>query len=79
VHNVHDFAVCFAVLLQQVRDRFAGGRGVGDLELAFGVLVLGVDDDQGAVAWGGGGGGGADDLAEGLDGHCFDVCIGVRL
>jgi len=70
VNDVYDSAVCLAVLLQQASNGFARGRCVGDLELAFGVLVLGVNDDESAVARGGGGGRGADNLAEGLDGHC---------
>ena len=70
VNDVHDSAICLAILLQQAGDSFAGRRSVGDLELAFRVLVLGVDDDQSAVARGGGGRRGADDLAKGLDGHC---------
>jgi hypothetical protein len=71
VNDMNNFAARVAVLLQQAGDGFAGGRGVGDFELAFGVFVLCVDDDEGAVAGGGGGGRGADDLAEGLDGHCL--------
>ena len=87
MHDVHDPALRFAVLLQQRSDGFARGSGVGNFELALSVFVLGVDDDEGAVAGGGGGGLDADDLEEGLDGHCcglectgcdFGVCMMYR-
>lgn len=49
VDDVHDAAAGAAVLLQQGGDGFAGGRDVGHGQLALGVFVLGVDDDEGAV------------------------------
>lgn len=73
VRDVHDLAVGFAVFLQQGGDGLARFGGVGDLELAFGVLVLRVDDDEGGVGGRGGRAGEADDLAEGLRGHGFKV------
>lgn len=51
VDDVHDAAglTGVAVLLQQGGDGLARGGDVPDGELAFCILVLGVDDDEGAV------------------------------
>lgn len=45
---------------------FVGGRRITERCGAGYALVLGVDDEQDAVAYGGGCGGEADDVAEGL-------------
>ena len=61
VHDVHDVLGLAggAVLLQQAGDGLARAGDVLGHQLADRVLVLRVDDDQGAVAGRGGGGGGA--------------------
>ena len=53
VCNVHYLSVCIPVFLQKRRNGFACLGCVGDLEFAFGVLVLGIDDDESTIAWSG--------------------------
>ena len=67
---MHDRPAGGPVLLQQRLDGCAGGGGVGDLEQAGGVFLLGVDDDERGVRGRRGGVGHAEEFAEGLDaGH----------
>lgn len=44
--DVHDLATRSAVLLEQASDGFPAGFSIGDLQVAFGVLILGIDDNQ---------------------------------
>lgn len=54
-----------AVLGDEVGDGAAGAVDLGGFEVAVGVLVLGVDDQEGAVCGASGGAGDADKVAEG--------------
>jgi len=59
-----------AVLFQQRRDGLAGGFDVDGLEVALGVFILGVDDDQCAIRGRGRERWCAQHFAEGLDLSC---------
>lgn len=49
VHDVNDLSISIAVLLQKRGDDLARRGRVGALQLALGVFVLSIDDDEGAV------------------------------
>lgn len=49
VYHVNDLPIALTVLLQKRGDDFSRGGRVGALQLAFGVFVLSVDDDECAV------------------------------
>jgi hypothetical protein len=49
VHDMDNLSVAIAVLLQQRGNNLARGGSVGALQLALGVFVLSIDDDEGAV------------------------------
>lgn len=82
VLDVYNLASSVSVLLQQSRNGFARVGSIGDLQLAFGVLVLCVYDHESRVAGRGSRWARADHLAEGLYAHggCFCLfrgCNGV--
>lgn len=49
VYHVYDLSVALTVLLQKRGDDLPRGGRVGALQLALGILVLSVDDDESAV------------------------------
>lgn len=76
VDNMDNVSVGSSVLFEESLDDLARGLDVGHGELALGVLVLRINDDQGAILCGCSGRRDADNLAERLS-HCYGAAAAL--